>query len=223
MNCVLSLSACSVSMVATLRSDQQVDVFFTGSIKPKVASLLNDLSSSNQKSTGALISAAEITASFQKVPELALVATKDVAPQGLEGRFRIVDSEKLSQRFLFVQQILVKEESRFSVTLNRESTSQLLSLFTPEIRDYLDALMAPIITGEKLSPADYLTLVTSVYGKTIAQEIASSQITLEVHVPGTICSVLGGSGSGSKAFFVIPFVDLLVLENPLVYQIAWKP
>jgi hypothetical protein len=223
MSVLLSLSACSVAMVATLRSDQQVDVTFSGTIKPKVASLLHDFGSSNQNKSGPLISAAEITASLQKVPELAQVVTKDIAQQGLEGRFKVVNPETLSQRFPFVNQKLETEESSFSLTLNRETAPQLLSLFTAEVRDYLDALMAPIATGENLTKSDYLALVSSVYGKTIAEEIASSKITLEVHVPGTIRSVSGGTGSGAKAFFTIPLVDLLVIEKPLVYRIVWKP
>lgn len=222
MSVLASLSACSFSMVATLRSDQQVDLSYTGAIKPKVAALLSDLGGTAKSSDRPLISAASVTASLQKIPELSQIVAKNQVPQGLEGRLRVANPEKLSQRFPFVTQKLGSGASLFSLTLSRETTPQLLSLFTAEVRDYLDALMAPIASGEKQTSGEYLALLTSVYGKTIAQEIESSLISLEIQVPGTITQVIGGTWTGNRAVFNIPLVDLLVMQKPLVYQISWK-
>jgi len=222
MSVFASLSACSFSMVATLRSDKQVDLSYTGAIKPKVAALFSNLSGSVKSSGGPLVSAASVTTSLQTIPELSQIVTKDLNPQGLEGRLRIANPEKLSQRFPFISQQWEADSSLFSLTLSRETAPQLLSLISAEVRDYLEALMAPIVTGEELSTADYLALIASVYGKTIAQEIESSSISLEIRIPGTITTVLGGTSLETKAIFKIPLVDLLVLQKPLVYRIGWK-
>lgn len=209
-------------MVATLKTDKQVDVYYNNVINPRVASLLNELSGSSNKAAPSLISAASVTDSLQKISGLSNILTKDRDPQGLEGSIRITNLEKLSQQYPFVSLTMGSDSSLFSLTLRRDTAPQIVSSFTTEVQDYLDALMAPIVTGENLSTSEYLALLSSVYGKTIAQEIEHSHISLEIHVPGRITSVFGGVGTGNKAIFNIPLVDFLVLQKPQVYQIAWK-
>jgi hypothetical protein len=87
---------------------------------------------------------------------------------------------------------------------------------------YLSALMAPIATGEALTKPEYLALVTSVYGKAIADEISSSSIRASVNFPGAIQRIKGGTYSGRRADFDIPLLDILVLETPLSYEVVWK-
>jgi hypothetical protein len=82
--------------------------------------------------------------------------------------------------------------------------------------------MAPAATGEPLSKVEYLDLVGSFYGKALADEIAAARITISIGFPGTVSSVKGGSFSGTQARFNIPLVDLLVLENPLEYEVVWR-
>jgi hypothetical protein len=82
--------------------------------------------------------------------------------------------------------------------------------------------MAPIATGEAMTRSEYLALVASVYGKAIADEIASSSIRASVNFPGTIQRIKGGNFSGRRADFDIPLLDILVLETPLSYEVVWK-
>jgi hypothetical protein len=98
----------------------------------------------------------------------------------------------------------------------------MLLLVSPDVSDYLSALMAPVATGEELSKQDYLALVSSVYGKGIAAEIADARVSLDLELPGTVLSAPGGTFSGRRASFKVPLTDLLVLERPLLYEIRWK-
>lgn len=216
------LTSCSLSVVATLRPDRQVDIIYSGEVKPKVASLLQAFGGATQAESEPLISATSVTASLEKIPELSSIMTKNLDPQGLEGKLSITNPEKLSARFSFMDQTFGTDESVFNLRITRESAPELLALFSPEVRDYLDALMAPISSGETLTLTEYRSLLTSVYGKTIAQEIETSHVSLEIRVPGRVLRVVGGTSSGSRAVFVIPLQDLLVLQKPLLYQIAWK-
>jgi hypothetical protein len=95
-------------------------------------------------------------------------------------------------------------------------------LLSPEVRDYLSALMAPVATGETLTQKEYLALVQSVYGKGLAEEIASAKITLTIDFPGTISVIQGGKATKNRGVFTIPLGDLLVLERPLRYEVAWQ-
>lgn len=59
------------------------------------------------------------------------------------------------------------------------SSEKLLSLYEKlpfEIQSYLDMLMAPSFTGEKMSDEEYLDLLASVYGQSLADEIKNSKI-----------------------------------------------
>lgn len=59
------------------------------------------------------------------------------------------------------------------------SSEKLQSLYEKlpfEIQSYLDMLMAPSFTGEKMSDEEYLDLLASVYGQSLADEIKNSKI-----------------------------------------------
>lgn len=59
------------------------------------------------------------------------------------------------------------------------SSEKLQSLYEKlpfEIQSYLDMLMAPSFTGEKMSDEEYLDLLASVYGQKLADEIKNSKI-----------------------------------------------
>jgi hypothetical protein len=95
-------------------------------------------------------------------------------------------------------------------------------MLSPEVNQYLSALLAPVATGEVISKAEYLSLVAAIYGKPIADEIAASSIRVVLEFPGTITGIRGGAAKGPKAEFTIPLPDLLVLEQPLSYEISWR-
>jgi hypothetical protein len=97
-----------------------------------------------------------------------------------------------------------------------------LSGLSPDIASYLEALMAPIATGEELGKAEYLRLVTSIYNRAISDEIALSRIRAAIDFPGPITNVRGGNFSGRRAEFDIPLLDILVLDTPLSYEVQWR-
>jgi hypothetical protein len=109
-----------------------------------------------------------------------------------------------------------------SIRLDLASGPELLAALSPDVADYLSAIMAPVSTGERLGSGEYLALVTSVYGTAISREIAVARIQAVIEVPGTITRVEGGSFTGREARFDIPLLDLLVLERPLIYEIEWR-
>jgi hypothetical protein len=82
--------------------------------------------------------------------------------------------------------------------------------------------MAPLATGEELDKAEYLELVASFYNRAISEEIAASRIRASLDFPGAVTSVQGGTFSGRRVTFDIPLLDLLVLETPLSYSVAWN-
>jgi hypothetical protein len=113
-------------------------------------------------------------------------------------------------------------DKRLLVALDRDTAPQLLAMISEDVRDYLSALFAPAATGDFLSKAEYLELVEDIYGKALADEIAAAEILVTIGFPGAISSAKGGTCNGASAHFAIALADILVLENPLEYEVTWK-
>jgi hypothetical protein len=160
-------------------------------------------------------------------PGIASVAFRNTGPAALEGPVsisRIGDflAPGGKSGFISFEQSPGASGGRCTISLNREAGPEILSLMSPEISDYLSALMAPLATGEELGQAEYLGLVSTVYGKPISDEIARSSIQASIEFPGPISLVRGGTWSGNKAEFTVPLPDLLVLDTPLSYEVVWN-
>jgi hypothetical protein len=108
------------------------------------------------------------------------------------------------------------------LTLTRDNGQNFLSLVSPELVEYLSALMAPVATGEALGEREYLEIVASVYGKALAAEIENAEFLLSVSFPGPVNKISGGISTGSRASFSIPLIKLLVLDEPLIYEVRWS-
>jgi hypothetical protein len=152
---------------------------------------------------------------------IALVSLRNTSLTAVEGTIQIANVNN----YLYVaggQRFITFEQGRFELNINRDNGPVVIELLSPEIVDYLNALMAPIATGEDLEKSEYLDLVTSFYNRAISNEIAGSRIHVSIEFPGNITNVSGGTFSGRRADFDIPLVDFLVLETPLNYEVRWR-
>lgn len=110
-------------------------------------------------------------------------------------------------------------ERKVGVKLSPENVAVFLEMLPQESRDFIDMLMAPLFTGDKIPPAEYEELIGAAYGKKIAAELCSAEFVLTVDVPykvqtahiipvGTI-TVQARAGNTSRALIRIPLPDLL--------------
>jgi hypothetical protein len=164
---------------------------------------------------------------MSKAPGIAQVSFKNTSETSIEGPVKISRIGDFlasggAEGFIRFEQGPGRAGGRCTVNLRRELGPEILSRISPEVTVYLEALMAPLATGEELTRAEYLKLVESMYGKGIADEISASAISASVDFPGPVQSVQGGTFSGARAVFQIPLLDLLVLERPLVYEVTWR-
>ena len=166
-----------------------------------------------------------IAQSMSNAPGIAHVSLVNTASSALEGTVQISNIN----HFLAVGDVggfVTFEQGRAGgscqISINRSNGPIILGILSPEISDYLSALMAPLATGEELTSSEYLELVASVYNRAVSNEIAGSRIRASIDFPGQVTSVRGGTFSGRRANFDIPLLDLLVLETPLSYEVRWN-
>jgi len=220
------LPSCSGRINAQLAQNGSGSVQLQAGLEPGMVKLLGKLRELNGGGqSGSLLDAASLNRSLQAAPGIASSALKNNGREKVEGTVGISRVGDLlntgANRFINYEAPSGAAPGRLAIHLDRNIAPRILAQISPEAVDYLSALMAPAATGEALSRGEYLSLVESIYGKAIASEIAASRVTAAITLPETVKSVKGGTSSGREARFNIPLTDLLVLEQPLDYEITW--
>jgi hypothetical protein len=232
---LLLFSSCTAQISGSLAGNGQADLQIYAALEPRITMLIRGLAAaSGSVQAGApLLDGPAIAASMAAAPGVDSVTLRNTSPASIEGPVRISRAGDFlaagkAQNFVvfMLNPPAVGSTSasggRCSININRDSGPEILSLISPDIVDYLSALMAPLATGEALRKTEYLTLVASVYGRGIADEISQASIRAFLDLPGPVQSVRGGTFSGRRAEFNIPLLDVLVLENPLRYEVIWR-
>jgi len=215
--------SCNARIDGSLAADGSALISLNMALQPRMTALIRALAAAGGQADLVLDGQA-ITRSMAAAPGVATAAFRNTSPSAIEGQLRISRiNEFLSvagSNFITFEQGRSGGSCRINIV--RENSPQMLELLSPEISDYLNALMAPIATGERLNKNEYLDLVASFYNRAICDEISSSRIRAFIDFPGTVTSVTGGTFSGRRAEFDIPLIDLLVLETALIYQVNWN-
>lgn len=101
--------------------------------------------------------------------------------------------------------------SSASLTLSDKVMNQFISLLPPETADYMELLMAPVFTGEVMTSAEYIDLISAVYGNTLAEELEKATFKLSLTAP-----------TGKKQQFQEKLIDILCGNTMKTYSINWN-
>lgn len=104
--------------------------------------------------------------------------------------------------------LVVQTDTSLRVTLSPRSVAQVASLFPEEERTVFDLLMAPVLTGEKMTKEEYRDLLALVYGEQFADEAQKATVDFRLVSP-----------SGKAKQFSIPLLEFLTLTEERVYSI----
>jgi hypothetical protein len=218
--------SCSSQSSGVLRQNGEADLRLGASLEPGMAGLIRSLSGKFGDSPAEIsLDGQAIAESMREAPGVSAVSFNNIDSTTIEGTLSIGNVEDfLSLASLPEASHLIRytQGRLLSIRLDLASGPELLAALSPDVADYLSAIMAPVSTGERLGSGEYLALVTSVYGTAISREIAAARVRAVIEVPGTITRVEGGSFAGREARFDIPLLELLVLERPLRYEIEWR-
>jgi hypothetical protein len=224
--------SCTAAITGTLAIDGSGDLRLQASLESRTAALIRSFAAVSLGPEAArnrpVIDGPAIARSMAAAPGIAGVSFTNTSPSSIEGPIKISRMDEFlalpgnqgGSRFIVYEQS--PSGGRLALSLDRNSGPKILALISPEVADYLSVLMAPVATGETLSKGEYLGLVTSIYGRGVAEEIASAKIRALIDFPGPISAVRGGTYTGKRAVFAVPLLDLLVLESPLDYEIRWN-
>jgi len=223
---VLSLTSCATQISGALQTDGRSDLSIFAALEPRMAALIRGFATAGGIAPGTpILDGPALAYSMAEAPGIASVSLRNTSPVSIEGQIQASHIGQLlaggGAGFITFEQASAGG-GRFTVSLDRDSGQAMLPLISPDITNFLAALMAPIATGEVMTRAAYLALVSAVYGAGIAEEISGATIRAFIDFPGPIESVRGGTFSGRRAEFAIPLLDVLVLETPLSYEVVWR-
>ncbi|MDR2344212.1 MAG: hypothetical protein LBD86_06765 [Spirochaetaceae bacterium] len=230
---LLCCPSCDARLDTRIYSNGRAEIMLKSALLPGAGHLLKSLSAAGG---GPVFDAAVLNRNFAAIPGVESSALRNTGLDGLEGGIFLTSLTLFlnGARGNLAQKngagkfsAIVLEQSAsggtLTINLNMDTGQEFLLLISPDMVDYLSALMAPVATGELISRDAYLELVASVYGKAVADEIRRTQFFLKFELPGPVENVRGGTGKGSHAEFTIPLTDLLVLDQPLYYEVRWTP
>jgi hypothetical protein len=225
----IALFSCSARLDGSLAADGSAVLSVRMSLEPAITALIQRLAVAGGQSGqgGQIIDGPSIAASMSEAPGISSASFRNTSLSAIEGQVRISDVGS----FLTITEgaslegdrfIIFEKDNRLQINLNSKNGPMIIKMLSEEINDYLNALMAPIATGEEMTKAEYLENITSFYNRNISNEIAASRIRVSIDFPGTITNVRGGTFLARRANFDIPLIDLLVLETPLVFVVEWR-
>ncbi|GHU43128.1 hypothetical protein FACS1894190_13280 [Spirochaetia bacterium] len=219
---VLVFTSCAAGLRGEIKSDGSAALDFSSSLLPSIGRLIRQAQGINTSGT-VILNAAEINNSFEKAPGVKSVKFQTSQSDTLEGPIVIekIDAFLEGTKAKFINWKSSPAGGSFEVVLNRENGALILSQISPDVTDYISTLMAPIATGEILTKKEYLSLLTDVYGKKMADEITAAFFNVSLIFPSTVRRVTGGKSQGRTASFSVPLCDMLVLEKPLVLKVEW--
>lgn len=131
-------------------------------------------------------------------------------------------------------------KKRLLVTLTRETVAKTIASLPDELFEFADLLMAPVLTGERMTEEEYLILIAAAYGPQAARELEACSLLLTVRCPDDVIEAsarefaggaLGGNpvhaddvavkAKGAEASFAIPAVKFFTLSSPLQLEVRW--
>jgi len=222
---VVTFLSCATQINGTISADGSAAFNTRMSLEPGITALLHRLFIAGGQASRQTLDGPTIAQSMANAPGIASVTFSNTSPTAIEGQIQISQINDFlaatdGRRFISFTQS--RTGGRFTFNVNRTDSPAILALLSPDITDYLNALMAPIATGEVMTKNEYLMEVASFYNRTIRDEIASSRIRAAIDFPGPVTNVRGGTFSGRRVNFDIPLIDFLVLETPLSYEVTWN-
>ncbi|MCL2808699.1 MAG: hypothetical protein FWD24_01395 [Treponema sp.] len=221
---IFALSSCAARIEGALAADGSAVLSVNMSLENRMASLIRLLSDAGGQTGVPVLDGPAIARSMADAPGIASVSFRNTSSTAIEGQVRISRindflSPANGRGFITFEQ--TTSGGRFEVNINRQTSPAIIELLSSEISDYLNALMAPIASGEVMTRSEYLEIVSTFYNVGISDEIAFSRIRATIDFPGTITSIRGGTFSGRRANFDISLLDLLVLETPMIFEVRW--
>lgn len=220
--------SCTAGIDGEFREGGAVNLAIKTSLEPRMIALIRSLRGfMGETGDAVILDGLSIAQSMAASPGVRAVSFRNTSPSALEGIISISKVDDFltaggsKARFISYTEGREAGTSSIVIELNRSSVPEIIARLSADVEEYLSALMAPAVLGETSTRQEYLSLISSVYGRPLANEISNSRLKASIEFPRALTSVRGGNAVGKRAEFDVPILDILVLEQPLRYELSW--
>lgn len=219
-------SSCSVGANMAFRADHSASMALSVAVPQAVEAKLRQFTTT--ASPASMFDAAAISASLS---DRGLSVSESVSPdtRSWRGVFTSVDLEQLLARDEDLASVLSfnKAPGWASIRLNvdRATAPALVRLFPGLDGQLLEALQPPAVYDNPVNTSEYRTMLSGLLGRTAVNALEGARVMLTVSFPGVIIESSGSVGvdaAGKTASLAIPALDVMVLEQPVVFYVKWK-
>jgi hypothetical protein len=218
----VTLMSCSPQVQISIAGNSKTDVHVTSKALPATSELIKSFNGLGKGTP--VLNVEAIKASFTRAGfnQVQAVSSDGISLQIDAG------AETVEKAFSSVAAGAIDyEPSSFQITLSSDTIPEILTLVPGDTIEYLDFLIAPLFTGERMSESDYKELIASVYGQTIARELSESAFELVINAPKAISSYEAPPQArvvrqGTRVTFTVPLTALLTEREKAVYRVEWK-
>jgi hypothetical protein len=217
----LILMSCSPRVQISIAGDSKTGVQVTSKALPGTSELIRSFNTLGKGTP--VLNVEDIKTSFTRA---GFNKVQAISSDGISLQID-ASAETGEKAFSVLNKAIAYEPSSFQITLSSDTIPEILTLVPSDTVEYLDFLMAPLLTGEQMSEGDYKELIASVYGQTIARELSESAFELVITVPKAISSYEAPPQArvvrqGARLTFTIPLTALLSGREKAVYRVEWK-
>jgi hypothetical protein len=222
--------SCSARIDGVVREGGAAELRLRTALEPRTSALIRSFRGfMGDAAEAPVLDGPAISLSMAAAPGVRSVSLVNTGPEAMDGGISIsnigdflasgVALNGAGTRFITFTEGL--QSSSIVISLDRNSAPEIIARLSPEVEDYLMALMAPVVVGEPNTRPEYIALISAVYGRPLANEISEAKIRASIEFPRPIKNIRGGTASGRQAEFEVPLLDVLVLEQPLRYEVSW--
>ena len=222
--------SCSARIDGVVREGGAAELKLQTAMEPRTSALIRSFRGfMGEASDAPVLDGRAISLSMAAAPGVRSVSLVNTGPEAMDGVISIsnvgdflasgVAINDAGTRFITFTEGL--QASSIVISLDRNSAPELIARLSPEVEEYLMALMAPAVIGEPDTRPEYIALISAVYGRPLANEISEAKIRASIEFPRSIKTIRGGTSIGRRAEFEVPLLDILVLEQTLRYEVSW--
>ncbi len=144
---------------------------------------------------------------------------------GISAKFKIYNKQMQGEN-AFVRTDMKK--GLLYLSIGPQNIQEFVQMLSEEDREYLDLLMAPVLTKEKLNEKEYEAMIKATYGDTLANELKKSKFSISVTCPKKVMGIQvkpfgKGKKNGTKAFIQIPLTRILCVQEPIYAEVKFRP
>ncbi len=222
----IAVSSCGVGADMAFRTDHSASLALSVEVPQAVEAKLRQFTAS--ASPQAMFDAAAIAAS---VSARGISVRESVSPnqRSWRGAFSIADLEKLLASDKELASVLTFNRgpgwASIRMRIDRTNAPALVRLFPGLDGQLLEALQPPALYDNPVNAAEYRTMLSGLLGKAAVTALDTSTFVLTASLPGSIQESSGNlkvDAARRTVNLVIPAIDVMVLEQPVVFFVQWK-